>query len=142
EVPAAELTLRRLLTLAHEGLCQRGVDTREAERLLEVIEQRCLTGRTGASWQTETVHALEERSGLDRDTALREMTQRYLKLMTTGGPGRPWPVAWRAAPAAGRAQTAYRRSPIAYSQPAARPTNPAILRRKSSGSKSPPRPSR
>src|SRR5215813_8412029 len=93
EVPAAELTLRRLLTLAHEGLCQRGVDTREAERLLEVIEQRCLTGRTGASWQTETVHALEERSGLDRDTALREMTQRYLKLMTTGEPVHTWPVA-------------------------------------------------
>src|SRR5499425_2710447 len=93
EVPAAELTLRRLLALAYEGLCRRGVDTREAERLLAVIEQRCLTGRTGASWQTETVHALEERSGLDRDTALREMTQRYLKLMTTGEPVHTWPVA-------------------------------------------------
>jgi hypothetical protein len=93
EVPAAELTLRRLLALAYEGLGRRGVDTREAERLLGVIEQRCLTGRTGATWQTETVHALEERSGLDRGTALREMTQRYLKLMTTGEPAHTWPVA-------------------------------------------------
>jgi hypothetical protein len=93
EVPAAELTLRRLLTLAYEGLCRRGVDALEAERLLGVIEQRCLTGRTGATWQTETVHALEERSGLDRDTALREMTQRYLKLMQTGEPAHTWPVA-------------------------------------------------
>ena len=93
EVPAAELTLRRLLTLSYEGLCQRGVDTVEAERLLGVIEQRCLTGRTGATWQTETVHALEERSGLDRDTALREMTQRYLKLMNTGEPAHTWPAA-------------------------------------------------
>src|SRR6266480_2333498 len=93
EVPAAELTLRRLLPLAFEGLCQRRVDTLEAERLLGVIEQRCLTGRTGATWQTETVHALEERSGLDRDTALREMTQRYLKLMNTGEPVHTWPVA-------------------------------------------------
>jgi len=93
EVPAAELTLRRLLALAYEGLCRRGVDTREVERLLGVIEQRCLTGRTGATWQTETVHALEERSGLDRDTALREMTQRYLKLMNTGEPAHTWPVA-------------------------------------------------
>ncbi|MBO0818492.1 MAG: glutamate--cysteine ligase, partial [Actinobacteria bacterium] len=92
EVPAAELTLRRLLGLAYEGLCRRGVDTREAERLLGVIEQRCLAGRTGAAWQTETVHALEERSGLDRDTALREMTQRYLKLMNTGEPVHTWPV--------------------------------------------------
>src|SRR5579859_5181046 len=91
EVPAAELTLRRLLTLAYEGLCRRGVDTVEAERLLGVIEQRCLTGRTGATWQTETVHTLE-RSGLDRDTALCEMTQRYLKLMQTGEPAHTWPV--------------------------------------------------
>jgi hypothetical protein len=93
EVPAAELTLRRLLALSYEGLCRRGVDTMEAERLLGVIEQRCLTGRTGATWQTETVHALEERSGLDRGTALREMTQRYLKLMQTGEPAHTWPVA-------------------------------------------------
>jgi len=93
EVPAAELTLRRLLSMAHEGLCRRGVDIREADRLLEVIEQRCLTGRTGATWQTETVHALEECSGLDRGTALREMTQRYLKFMQTGEPAHTWPVA-------------------------------------------------
>ncbi len=93
EVTVAELTLRRLLTLAHEGLSRRGVDTAETERLLGVIEQRCLSGRTGATWQTETVHALEENSGLDRDTALREMTQRYLKLMQTGEPAHTWPVA-------------------------------------------------
>jgi len=93
EVPAAELTLRRLLPLAFDGLRQRGVDALESERLLGVIEQRCLSGRTGATWQTETVHALEERCGLDRETALREMTQRYLKLMQTGEPAHIWPVA-------------------------------------------------
>src|SRR5262249_38092462 len=93
EVPAAELTLRRLLALAFEGLCRRGVDTREAERLLEVIEQRCLTGRTGASWQTETGHALAERSGRGRGHARREMAQRYLKLMNTGEPAHTWPGA-------------------------------------------------
>jgi hypothetical protein len=93
EVPAAELILRRLLLLSYEGLCRRGVDTVEADRLLGVIEQRCLTGRTGASWQTGTVHALEERSGLDRDTALLEMTQRYLKFMHTGEPVHSWPAA-------------------------------------------------
>jgi hypothetical protein len=61
--------------------------------LLGVIEQRCLTGRTGATWQTETVHALEERSGLNRYTALLEMTQRYLKFMNTGEPVHIWPAA-------------------------------------------------
>jgi hypothetical protein len=38
------------------------------------------------------VHRLQGRNGLDRDTALREMTQRYLVLMRTGDPVHTWPV--------------------------------------------------
>jgi gamma-glutamyl:cysteine ligase YbdK (ATP-grasp superfamily) len=92
EVPAAELTLRRLLPLAREGLRRWQVDQSEADRMLEVIEQRCLTGRNGATWQTETVHTLQKSYGLDRDAALREMTQRYLALMYEGDPVHTWPV--------------------------------------------------
>jgi gamma-glutamyl:cysteine ligase YbdK (ATP-grasp superfamily) len=92
EVPATELTLRRLLPLAREGLRRWQVDTSQAERMLAVIEQRCLTGRTGSTWQTETVHMLQGRNGLDRETALHEMTQRYLTFMHTGEPVHNWPV--------------------------------------------------
>jgi len=92
EVPAAELTLRKLLPLAREGLRRWQVDDTQADRMLEVIEERCLTGRTGATWQTETVHRLQGRNGLDRDAALREMTQRYLALMHAGDPVHTWPV--------------------------------------------------
>jgi gamma-glutamylcysteine synthetase len=92
EVPVAELTLRRLLPLAREGLRRWQVDDSQADRMLDVIEQRCLTGRTGATWQTETVHRLQGHSGLDRETALREMTQRYLMLMQAGDPVHTWPV--------------------------------------------------
>ena len=67
EVPVAELTLRRLLPLAREGLQRWQVDRSQADRMLAVIEERCLTGRTGATWQTETVHRLQGRSGLDRE---------------------------------------------------------------------------
>jgi gamma-glutamyl:cysteine ligase YbdK (ATP-grasp superfamily) len=91
EVPVAELTLRRLLPLAREGLRRRGVSDRHAGRLLGIIEQRCLAGRTGATWQTEVVRSLEER-GLDRDRALQEMTRRYLELMNSGEPVHTWPV--------------------------------------------------
>ena len=92
EVPAAELTLRRLLPLARDGLARRGVDTDDAERLLGVIEQRCLAGRTGATWQTDTVHALEQRGRLSRSAAVSEMTRRYLELMRTNEPVHAWPV--------------------------------------------------
>jgi hypothetical protein len=92
EVPAAELTLRRLLPLAHAGLRRLRVNGQHAERMLAVIEQRCLAGRTGATWQADTVHWLEERNGLDRESALLEMTRRYLELMGTGEPVHTWPV--------------------------------------------------
>src|SRR5579859_1664720 len=58
EAPAAELVLRRLLPQAHEGLLGWGVDPAHADRLLGIIEQRCLTGRTGAAWQMATAKAI------------------------------------------------------------------------------------
>jgi len=92
EVGVAELTLRRLLPLAREGLRRWQVDSGHADRMLSVIEQRCLTGRTGSTWQADTVRVLEERHGLSRSDALREMTQLYLTLMHAGEPVHTWPV--------------------------------------------------
>jgi gamma-glutamyl:cysteine ligase YbdK (ATP-grasp superfamily) len=91
EAPAAELVLRRLLPLAREGLSRWGVNPVHADRLLGIIEQRCLTGRTGAAWQIATVAALTERSGADRPQALRLMTQRYIELMHSNEPVHTWP---------------------------------------------------
>ena len=56
EVPASELVLRRLLPLAHEGLDRWGSTPPDRDRLLGIIEQRCLTQRNGATWQAETFH--------------------------------------------------------------------------------------
>jgi hypothetical protein len=90
-VPATELTLRCLLPLAREGLRRWGVDSRHAERCLGIIEQRCLAGRTGATWQVETVHALERGGRRSRNAALRQMTQRYIELMHSNEPVHTWP---------------------------------------------------
>ncbi len=51
QVPVTELVLRRLLPLAAEGLDQWEVAPAVRDRLLGIIEQRCLTGRNGAAWQ-------------------------------------------------------------------------------------------
>ncbi len=91
EMPAAELVLRRLLPLALEGLSRWGVDPALADRLLQIIEQRCITGQTGAAWQTATVAAISENSGADRREALRQMTQRYIEHMHTNEPVHNWP---------------------------------------------------
>jgi hypothetical protein len=58
--------------------------------MLGIIEQRCLTGQTGATWQVETVHRLE-RGQADRRGALRRMTQGYIERMVTNRPVHTWP---------------------------------------------------
>jgi hypothetical protein len=92
EVPVAELVLRRLLPLAHEGLRRWGVDTVDAERLLGNIERRCVQLRNGASWQAEVFHRLYDQRGVDRAHALREMTRRYREHMHANEPVHAWPL--------------------------------------------------
>jgi hypothetical protein len=89
EVPVPDLALRWLLPRAYEGLDRYGVDGAIRDRLLGIIEQRCLTGRNGAVWQTEAVAAAERR-GLDRPAALRAMVQRYASHQRTGEPVHTW----------------------------------------------------
>jgi Glutamate-cysteine ligase family 2(GCS2) len=90
-VPVAELTLRRLLPMAARGLARCGVDSADVSRLLSIIEQRCVTGINGAAWQVRSVRQMQSR-GVDRDEALRLMTQDYIELMTAGEPVHGWPL--------------------------------------------------
>jgi gamma-glutamyl:cysteine ligase YbdK (ATP-grasp superfamily) len=89
EAPVTELVLRRLLPLAREGLGRWGVGSAHIDRLLGIIEQRCLTGRNGASWQIDAVRTLASQ-GADRAEALRLMTQRYIEHMHTNEPVHSW----------------------------------------------------
>jgi gamma-glutamyl:cysteine ligase YbdK (ATP-grasp superfamily) len=90
EVPVTELVLRHLLPMAREGLSRWGVSQPAADRFLSVIEQRCLTGQNGATWQIAAVKRLEE-GGLDRQEALRQMTLAYIDHMHTNEPAHTWP---------------------------------------------------
>ena len=92
EVPVAELVLRRLLPLAVQWLKLWGVDETDAARLLGIIEQRCLTCRTGATWQSEAVQALADGGSASRQEALRLMTQGYIERMHTNEPVHAWPA--------------------------------------------------
>jgi gamma-glutamyl:cysteine ligase YbdK (ATP-grasp superfamily) len=91
ELRAKDLVLERLLPRAGDGLDRFGVDPAIRDRLLGVIEQRCVTGRNGATWQTSTVEALERDRGLDRPAALREMLRRYADFLPTNTPVHTWP---------------------------------------------------
>ncbi len=60
-------------------------------RLLEIIEQRCVLGRNGASWYVDRVTAHEEK-GADRTEALRLTLQEYRELMHANEPVHTWPL--------------------------------------------------
>jgi hypothetical protein len=90
EAPATELVLRRLLPMARDGLSRWGVDADDADRLLGIIERRCVEGVNGAAWQAAAFHRLYDR--LDRADALREMTVRYREHMHSNEPVHTWPL--------------------------------------------------
>jgi hypothetical protein len=88
EVTVTDLVLKWLLPQAAIGLDRWGVDGVVRDRLLGIIEQRCLARRNGATWQAMTVHAI----GGDRPEALRLMVQRYIEHMHTNAPVHTWPI--------------------------------------------------
>jgi hypothetical protein len=92
DVPVTELVLRRLLPLAHEGLERYGVDPHARDRLLGIIERRCVEEANGATWQSGTFRRLYEALGLVREEALRRMTVSYRELLHANEPVHTWPV--------------------------------------------------
>jgi hypothetical protein len=89
-VPASELIVRTLLPLAHSGLDAWGIDRRDRDHYLGIIEQRALKHRTGADWQVRTFRALYDEGHVDRDEAIVEMTRRYLAGMRSNEPVHTW----------------------------------------------------
>jgi hypothetical protein len=92
EVPAPELVLRRLLPAAHEGLERAGIDAADRDRLLGIVERRCVTMQNGAAWQTAAFHRLYEENKLDRLDALQRMTVTYREHMHANEPVHEWPL--------------------------------------------------
>jgi hypothetical protein len=87
QVQATELVLRRLLPMAQEGLEAWGATGAEIDRMLGIIEQRCLTGRNGAEW---FVRQMRERRKDDRYDALRATLLDYRDRMHTNEPVHTW----------------------------------------------------
>jgi gamma-glutamyl:cysteine ligase YbdK (ATP-grasp superfamily) len=89
QVPATELVLRRLLPMARAGLESWGVLAEERDRLLGIIEQRCVVGQNGASWFADRFHA-RLGGGTDRTEALRSTLIEYREHMHTNDPVHTW----------------------------------------------------
>jgi hypothetical protein len=92
ELPVTELVLEKLLPKAYDGLDRFGVDPITRDRLLSVIEGRCLNRRNGAVWQAETLKMLQHEHNFDRRSALCEMLRRYSANLADNEPVHTWPL--------------------------------------------------
>jgi gamma-glutamyl:cysteine ligase YbdK (ATP-grasp superfamily) len=90
QVSATELTVRRLLPMARSGLDAWGVEPAERDRLLGIIEQRCLVGQNGASWFVNRFHQHLDSASHDRMRALRRTLGDYRELMHSNEPVHTW----------------------------------------------------
>ena len=89
EVPASELILRRAAAGGRRGARPGGHRRADRDRLLGVIERRCVTMRNGAAWQSAAFHRLDQG---DRLEALRQMTVLYREHMHANEPVHDWPL--------------------------------------------------
>ncbi len=90
-IPAQELICERLLPIAAAGLRKRGVDDRDVDRYLGVIDQRVASGRTGASW---LVRSYDDLRGVARPgERLAAVTDAMIKRQRSGAPVGEWPLA-------------------------------------------------
>ncbi|WP_127480447.1 glutamate--cysteine ligase [Nocardioides pantholopis] len=87
QVRATELVVRRLLPMARAGLDAWGVPGAESDRLLGIIEQRCLSGVNGAEW---FACRMGDRADQDRYDALRATLLEYRERMHTNEPVHTW----------------------------------------------------
>jgi gamma-glutamyl:cysteine ligase YbdK (ATP-grasp superfamily) len=87
QVRATELVLRRLLPMAAEGLDAWGVEADVRDRLLGIIEQRCLLGVNGAEWFVGQMH---RRTDMETYDALRATLLDYRERMHTNEPVHTW----------------------------------------------------
>ena len=90
QVSATELVVRRLLPMARVGLDAWGVQPDERDRLLGIIEQRCIVGQNGASWFADRFAARVTGQDEVRLDALRATLNEYREHMHTNQPVHTW----------------------------------------------------
>ena len=84
---AKKLVLNKLLPIAYKGLHKCGVDDKDVERLLGIIEART-KGRTGEQWQVANIRALKKRYKTDKSLVL--LTKKMVENQTQHLPIHEW----------------------------------------------------
>lgn len=86
----AHQLIENLIPLARQGLEELEIDRTEIDTLLEIIRQRREQQITGARWQLQKLHLLEQE--MDRTEALSAMLKSYLEHSDSGKPVHEWSI--------------------------------------------------
>ncbi|CAN5548813.1 glutamate-cysteine ligase family protein [soil metagenome] len=90
-VRIGQLILRELLPLARRGLIRAKIDDADAGRLLDIIEARILSEKTGASWMIDSLAAMDKRA--KPNVQMRSLTADMKRFQEDGKPMHEWPLA-------------------------------------------------
>jgi len=90
---ATALILEELLPRAREGLHVAGIDARDIDRYLGVLEERVKTGQTGAQWALSSLAAMEGEGRGTPDARERALCAAMLEHQRRGDPVHTWPLA-------------------------------------------------
>ena len=88
QIPAEELIIKELLPIAREGLKRAQVDETDNNRLLDIIEERVKTGRTGSQWITMAYEKLSKKAS--KGDALVALTAGMSRRQQEGQPVHTW----------------------------------------------------
>jgi CBS domain-containing protein len=88
---AKDLILQQLLPLAREGLQVAGIDQDDANRYLDIIEQRVSMRRTGARWMLESIAHMNGRGTADQ--RMRCLVSSLVSQQVSGKPVHEWLLA-------------------------------------------------
>jgi len=91
EYPAPQLILEHLLPLARAGLKQAEVESEDASRYLDIVEERVRHDQTGSLWSLRSLVAMGDHG--TRELRHRALTEAMIEQQQTGAPLHQWTLA-------------------------------------------------
>jgi gamma-glutamyl:cysteine ligase YbdK (ATP-grasp superfamily) len=92
EVPIRNI-IDQMLQVSYDGLAKLGVDEKEREKQIGIIQRRLQLDINPAKWQKMTYHHLQKK--MDKKKACQEMLNLYFKNQMQGLPVTDWDTIWK-----------------------------------------------
>ena len=89
--PAKRLILEELLPRARKGLQMVGIEPKDIDRYLGILEARVTREKTGARWMLDSLSSMDKRA--KPNVRMRSLTSAMIANQETGDPLNAWPLA-------------------------------------------------